>query len=113
MLWKKVLQVNKFFYKKGGAEKYFLDVIDLLRKKGNKVSIFSMKHTENLHSEYEEYFVSNVDYSKTSPIYNIKNALKIIKPTTREWFATARNYVVYSNESGLYDSVAEYLDKKK
>jgi transitional endoplasmic reticulum ATPase len=30
-------------------------------------------------------------------------------PTTREWFATARNYVVYANQGGLYDSVRPYL----
>lgn len=40
---------------------------------------------------------------------NLSKALKSVKPTTRDWFATARNYAVYSNESGLYDDVAKYL----
>ncbi|MBI3987466.1 MAG: AAA family ATPase [Lentisphaerae bacterium] len=31
-------------------------------------------------------------------------------PTTREWFATARNYATYSNEGGFYDDVARYLN---
>ncbi len=44
---------------------------------------------------------------------HLVNALKMVKPTTREWFSTARNYVVYSNESGLYDDVARYLKIKK
>jgi transitional endoplasmic reticulum ATPase len=30
-------------------------------------------------------------------------------PTTREWFATARNYVIYANQGGLYDAVRPYL----
>jgi hypothetical protein len=30
-------------------------------------------------------------------------------PTTREWFATVRNYVLYANEGGLYDPVRPYL----
>lgn len=40
-------------------------------------------------------------------------AAKIHKPTTREWFNTARNYALYSNETGLYDDVLKYLDIKK
>jgi transitional endoplasmic reticulum ATPase len=30
-------------------------------------------------------------------------------PSTREWFATARNYVLHANDSGAYDDVARYL----
>jgi transitional endoplasmic reticulum ATPase len=37
-------------------------------------------------------------------------AAKRVKPSTREWFATARNYVLYSNESGLYDDIKPWLD---
>ncbi len=36
-------------------------------------------------------------------------AAKKVKPTTREWFATARNYVLYSNQGGQYDDVKRYL----
>ena len=32
-----------------------------------------------------------------------------VKPSTKEWFATARNYAVYSNEGGVYDDVVKYL----
>ena len=32
-----------------------------------------------------------------------------LRPSTREWFATAKNYVQYSNEGGVYDEVAKYL----
>jgi len=31
------------------------------------------------------------------------------KPTTKEWFATARNYALYSNEGGIYDEILSYL----
>lgn len=36
-------------------------------------------------------------------------AAKLLKPTTREWFSTARNYALYSNQGGLYDDVLKYL----
>jgi SpoVK/Ycf46/Vps4 family AAA+-type ATPase len=36
-------------------------------------------------------------------------ALGGLKPTTREWFATARNYALYSNQGGIYDDILPYL----
>lgn len=38
------------------------------------------------------------------------DAAKSVKPSTREWFATARNHALYANEGGLYDDVLRYLD---
>lgn len=31
------------------------------------------------------------------------------KPTTKEWFATARNYALYSNQGGIYDDILQHL----
>ena len=39
-------------------------------------------------------------------------AAKRRKPTTADWFATARNHALYANESGLYDDVLAYLDRR-
>jgi SpoVK/Ycf46/Vps4 family AAA+-type ATPase len=36
-------------------------------------------------------------------------AVKQQRPTTKEWFATARNYALYSNQGGLYDDILKYL----
>ncbi len=35
-----------------------------------------------------------------------------LKPTTREWFSTARNYALYSNQGGIYDDILSYLKLK-
>ena len=32
-----------------------------------------------------------------------------IKPSTKEWFSTARNYALYSNQGGTYDEILKYL----
>ncbi|MFL6197951.1 MAG: AAA family ATPase [Thermoanaerobaculia bacterium] len=32
-----------------------------------------------------------------------------VRPSTAEWFATARNYVLYANQEGIYDEVRRYL----
>lgn len=36
-------------------------------------------------------------------------AAKALRPTTREWFSTARNHAIYSNQGGIYDDVIKYL----
>lgn len=40
-------------------------------------------------------------------------AAKQVRPSTKEWFNAARNYALYSNESGLYDDILSYLKLKK
>ena len=41
------------------------------------------------------------------------NALKKHKPSTHEWFTTAKNFAMFANESGLYDDILVYLKIKK
>ncbi len=40
---------------------------------------------------------------------DLTTAAKALRPTTREWFSTARNYALYSNQGGLYDDILKYL----
>ena len=40
-------------------------------------------------------------------------AAKAVKPSTRKWFESARNYALYANQSGLYDEILEYLGINK
>lgn len=42
---------------------------------------------------------------------DFNTALKTIRPTTTEWLASAKNYALYANQTGLYDAVAEYLQR--
>jgi ATP-dependent 26S proteasome regulatory subunit len=42
---------------------------------------------------------------------DLQEARKQIKPSVRDWFATARNYALYSNQSGMYDDVMDYIQK--
>lgn len=59
----RILQVNKFNYLKGGADKYFLELTEELKKAGHEVAKFSMDHKDNLIDENQGYFVSNVDFN--------------------------------------------------
>lgn len=56
----KIIQANKFYRLKGGAERYMLEVSDWLEKEGNQVVPFSMQHQDNLPTPFEKYFVSFV-----------------------------------------------------
>lgn len=42
-------------------------------------------------------------------IKDLLAAAKQVKPSTAEWFATAKNHVLFANESGAYDEVARYM----
>ena len=40
---------------------------------------------------------------------DLATAAASLKPTTKEWFATARNHALYSNQGGTYDDILKYL----
>lgn len=44
---------------------------------------------------------------------DLTKAIKSVRPSTKEWFNSARNYALYANESGLYDDILSYLKIKK
>jgi len=44
---------------------------------------------------------------------DLLKAANEVKPSSRPWFESARNYAIYSNQSGFYDDVLEYLGLKK
>ncbi len=39
-------------------------------------------------------------------------AAQSLKPSTRDWFSSAKNYALYANQGGTYDEVLKYLDKR-
>ena len=40
---------------------------------------------------------------------DLTKAAKSVKPSTKEWFSTAKNHALYANEGGQYDEVLDYL----
>lgn len=73
----KVLMINKFFYRKGGAETVFFQERSCLLDNDIEVVDFSMKHPLNRPSPHAGYFVSNTDYNKirSTPGISFKNKL--------------------------------------
>ena len=44
---------------------------------------------------------------------DLLKAIKKVKPSTKEWFSSAKNYALYANDAGLYDEVLHFLKIKK
>lgn len=40
---------------------------------------------------------------------DLLQALKAVKPSTAQWFSSARNYALYANDGGMYDEILDYL----
>ncbi len=78
----KIVLINKFYYLRGGTERYCFDVSGLLRKKGHTVIPFSMAHERNVESEYTPYFVDEISLERSAdwrrPMTSIKAAGKAI-----------------------------------
>ena len=63
----------------------------------------------------EDKLTQSIETGELQPLTtkDILRALKVHKPTTQEWFSSARNYALYANESGLYDDILKYLKIKR
>jgi len=63
----------------------------------------------------EEALAAAMKSGKVVPITSkdLLRAASRHQPTTRAWFASAKNYAMYSNQSGMYDDVLRYLGIKK
>lgn len=75
----RVLLVNKFHWNKGGSEKYYFELGELLKQHGHEVAYFSMEDEKNIKTENKEYFVPKFDLNNSSKlkaldvIYNKEN----------------------------------------
>lgn len=58
----RILQVNKFLYRRGGAEGYLLDLAEQQRAAGHQVEYFGMAHPDNLPMTYARHFPSHVEF---------------------------------------------------
>lgn len=64
----KVLLVNKFHWNKGGSEKYYFELGQLLKKHGHEVAYFSMEDEKNITTGDKEYFVPRFDLNNSSKL---------------------------------------------
>lgn len=58
----RILHVNKFLYRRGGAEAYLLDIAALQRAADHEVALFGMEHPENPTLPYAEHFPRYIEF---------------------------------------------------
>jgi len=79
----RILMCNSVHYVRGGVDRYYFDLSDLLSSHGHKVIPFAMQHPRNQPTEYARYFVSQVDFpsllqQKTSLVAKLRVAERVI-----------------------------------
>ena len=75
----KILLVNKFHYRKGGAETYYLTVGSELERMGHEVAYFSMKHPNNLPCKWDKYFATQREYNDVkNPLSAARDGIALI-----------------------------------
>jgi glycosyltransferase involved in cell wall biosynthesis len=74
-----LLAINNYFYRRGGAEAVFLDHMQLFAEAGWQVAPFAMQGDKNLPSEWDEYFVSEIELGhQPGLLTKLNHARKII-----------------------------------
>ncbi|RKD91984.1 glycosyltransferase [Mangrovibacterium diazotrophicum] len=69
----KVLQINKYFHIKGGADSVFFNTSALLGEQGHDVIPFSIKHPKNKYSSYSKYFINAPEIRELRGIKKLLN----------------------------------------
>lgn len=64
----KILLVNKFYWNKGGSEKYCFELAELLKENRHQVAFFSMEDEKNIQTDSKEYFVKPIDLNSDSKL---------------------------------------------
>ncbi len=82
----RILQVNKFNYRRGGAEAYMEDLAELQARAGHTVEFFAMQHPDNEPSTYGQFFPSQVDFEPPPPTLSgkVKGVGRMIWSTSAE-----------------------------
>ena len=114
----KVLQIDKYYYLKGGAETVFFNTMDLLEEHGHKVIPFCLKNKKNKPSQYADNFVDFPELSESSFLtrlmrvpsffYNTESAKKIEILIKREKPDIAHIHLLFN---GISVSILPVLKK--
>ncbi len=72
----KILLVNNFHYLKGGSERSYFDIAQILKRNGHQVAFFSTQRKENIPTKWEKYFPQGFDLQKKN--FSFKEKIRII-----------------------------------
>ncbi|WEX74933.1 glycosyltransferase family 4 protein [Sinorhizobium numidicum] len=107
---KRLLAINNYFYRRGGAEAVFFDHMSMFGEIGWDVVPFAMQHDSNEHTPWSDYFVSEIEYGRqtgllrkvaqaASVIYSVEAQRKVGKLIERVRPSVAHAHNVYHHLS--------------
>jgi glycosyltransferase involved in cell wall biosynthesis len=75
----RLLSVNNYHYRRGGSEVVFLEHDAMFRARGWDTAVFSMKHPMNLPSEWQGFFVDEIEYDRETSVWaRLQQAGKVV-----------------------------------
>jgi len=75
----KILLINKYHFLRGGAERAYLDMGEILTQAGHEVAYFAMQDSQNLPTLWSRFFVTAVDYHREQSLWQkLRVALRIV-----------------------------------
>ncbi|MCG8430136.1 MAG: glycosyltransferase family 1 protein, partial [Candidatus Omnitrophica bacterium] len=75
----RILQAHKYFFRSSGADQVFLNTVGLLRRHGEEVSCFSMRHPRNEPAGRDAgYFVSPIDLNQRGAVNALRATGRIL-----------------------------------
>ena len=80
----RVLHVNKFLYRRGGAEAYMFDLARLQADAGDEVAFFGMDHPDNEPMPYSRHFPSYVEFRDPSMSMRIRASARMLYSSSAE-----------------------------
>jgi glycosyltransferase involved in cell wall biosynthesis len=57
----KILLINNYHYLRGGSERAYFDTAKVLEQNGHQVAFFSTKNPKNKPTQWDKYFISDID----------------------------------------------------
>ena len=66
----RLLAINNYYYRRGGAEVVFLEQNRLFEEIGWEVPVFCMRHRNNFETPWSRYFVSEIEYGQRYSFLN-------------------------------------------
>jgi glycosyltransferase involved in cell wall biosynthesis len=80
----RILHVNKYLYRRGGAEAYMEDLAQLQTEAGHEVAFFGMEHPRNPQLRYARYFAPYIELEPPPPTLEgmIRGAARMLYSTS-------------------------------
>lgn len=75
----RLLSVNNYHYRRGGAEVVYLEQNRLFEEIGWDVVPFAMRHPRNLPSPHEHHFIEEIEYgARYGPLRSLRNVANVV-----------------------------------